>query len=132
MGGIGPNPKGIKSPDAASSITQYRATVFTSNEAEVDTPSGANDATFAGIAQEDQSTTGDPVPIATEGSSYLEVSEAVSPGDFLRIAGTGGKAEVSDSSSANDDYVIAKAMGKAGSDGDVIPVKILDQAHQWA
>lgn len=130
MQGLGPNPEQIKSPTVASSVTQYRAVVLTNTDSQVDMPGGANAQKFAGVALEDQSTTGDPVPVATDGIVPIEVSESVNAGEFARISGTSGKAETSNPSSGSNDYVIGQFMANADADGDVVPLDIRKSVHQ--
>ena len=130
MGGLGRNPIQVKSPVVASAVSKHRVVVATANESEVDAPGGANASSIVGITQESQDTVGDPVPVTTAGIEFVEAASAIDPGDMIRIAGTGGKVETSSPATGVNDFLVGQALGKAGADGDVIPVQIQKSVFQ--
>jgi len=132
MGGLGRNPIRIKSPNVASAVEQHRVVVATGNDSEVDVPSAANDSGIVGITHESQDTVGDTVPVTVSGIEFVEADSSISPGDLVRIAGTGGKVETASPVSGANDFIVGMAMGNAAAQGDVIPVQIQKSVFQGA
>lgn len=115
----------------AAGVLAHRAVVRGTNDGECKKPTAANVGKFVGITAEAQATQNKPVPVDVDGVVFGVASGAISYGDMVNIADTGGKLASVEATVALGlvnpaavQYVVGFAETAAAADGDLFKVRI--------